>query len=225
MSASMEREIVVQGEGEARCLPDRAVIAVVVDAESPSHDTAYQEAAASAKRVDELIERRRGVLGRVTTAALVVHPTTRWRKGEVSRTGWRAARTSRLEVTSLDQIGELIAELAAAGAAIDGPRWEVDVANPVHRQTRRAASEDARSRAEDYAAALGLELSGVAWIREPGVDRSSRPNASIHALAAMPSPPAAGGGDVLDVTPEEITIRASVEVGFSLAGGSPANPA
>jgi uncharacterized protein len=224
VSAWMEREIVVQGEGEARCLPDRAVIEVIVDAESPSHDGAYQEAATSAKQVDDVIESRRGALERVTTAALVVHPTTRWKKGEVSRTGWRAARSSRLEVTGLDQIGELIAELAAAGAAVNGPRWEVDAANPVHRETRRAAAQDARHRAEDYAAALGLELGDVAWISEPGIRRSPRQDHSVRAFAAMASSDAAGG-DVLDVTPEELTIGATVEVGFSLAGGSASTPA
>src|SRR5215469_209504 len=204
----MEREIVVRGEGEARCLPDRAVVGVTVDARSLSRDSAYQEAAATAKQVDDAIEGRRGALGRVTTAALVVQPTTRWRKGELSNTGWRAARTTRLEVTGFDQLGELIAELTGAGADISGPRWEIDAANPVHRDARRAAAEDARRRAEDYAAALGLGLDGVAWITEPGL-RSAPITGSVRALAAAPMASSPDANDVIDVTPEELTIGAS----------------
>lgn len=224
MSAVMEREIVVKGEGEASCLPDRAVVGVTVDAQSPTRDAAYQEAAASAKQVDDVIESHRGVLGRVTTAALVVQPTTRWKKGEWSHTGWRARRSTQLEVHGFDQLGELIAELTGAGAAISGPRWEIDASNPVHRDTRRAAAEDARRRAEDYAAALGLELGGVAWITEPGLRGSPGADRSIRTLAAMsPAPPGADAEEVIDVAPEELTISATVEVGFSLPGpGSPA---
>jgi len=215
----MEREIVVKGEGEARCLPDRAVVGVTVDAQSSSRDGAYQEAAATAKQVDDAIESRRAALGRVTTAALVVQPTTRWRKGEVSNTGWRAARTSRVEVTGFEQLGELIAELTAAGADISGPRWEIDAGNPVHRDARRAAAEDARRRAEDYAAALGLGLDEVAWITEPGL-RAAPANGSIRALAAAGMPPSPDANEVIDVTPEELTVGATVEVGFALGGRS-----
>lgn len=215
----------VKGEGEGRCLPDRAVIRVTVEATSPTRDSAYQEAAAAVKQVDDVIESHRGALGRVTTAALVVQPTTRWKKGEWSQTGWRARRTSRLEVTGFEQIGALIAELTGAGAAITGPDWEIDAANPVHRDTRRAAAEDARRRAEDYAAALGLELSGVAWLTEPGLRAPPGPNNAFRALAAAGAPPSPGDADeVIDVTPEELTIRASVEVGFSVRG-SPGAPA
>lgn len=218
MSATVEREIVVQGKGEARCLPDRAVIALTVDAQSPSRHEAYQEAAASARQVDDVLESHRAALGRVTTAGLVVQPTTRWRKGEWSSKGWRAARTSRLEVTAFDQLGALIAELTSAGGAISGPRWEIDAANAVHRDTRRAAAENARRRAEDYASALGLELAGVAWISEPGLRGSSAAGPSSPLFAsATPEAFAADADEVIDVTPEELTVAATVEVGFALA--------
>ncbi|MBO0692958.1 MAG: SIMPL domain-containing protein [Acidimicrobiaceae bacterium] len=219
----MEREIVVKGEGEGRSLPDRAVIGLTVEAQSPSRDTAYQEAAEAAKQIDEVIESHRQALGRVTTAALVVQQTTRWHKGEYLHTGWRAGRTTRLEVTGFDQLGAVIAELTSAGGAISGPRWEIDAGNPVHRDTRRAAAEDARRRAEDYAAALGLKIAGVAWISEPGLRGPSlEAGHSVRALAAAPLASRSEDADeVIEVTPEELTIWASVEVGFSLAVQSP----
>ena len=222
----MEREIVVMGVGEGHSLPDRAVIGLSVQAQSPSRDSAYEHAASSARRIDEVIESHRGALGRVTTAALVVQQTTRWDKGEYLQTGWRAERTTRLEVIAFDQLAALVAELTSAGGAISGPHWEIDAGNPVHRDTRRAAAEDARRRAEDYAAALGLQIAGVAWISEPGL-RGPSPGAdhSLRAFASEAAAPLQSRGqdvdEVIEVTPEELTTRASVEVGFSLAVQSP----
>lgn len=215
----MEREIMVKGWGQARSMPDRAVIDVMVDADAATREQAYGEAAISARRVDEVLARRATALGRVQTAVLVVHPKTRWKKGESIRAGWRAGRGTAVEVTDFSQLGELIAELTAAGGAVSGPTWRLDESNLAHSQARRLAAEDARRRAEDYAAALGLTIGHVAWVSEPGL-RGAREDA--HPYQARQGAPAGGalrGGqadEVIDVTPDEITTVASVEVGFCL---------
>jgi uncharacterized protein YggE len=211
---SMEREIAVRGRAEVSCLPDRAIIRTTVAADEEKRDDAFTAAAVLTRQVDEVIANRRAALGRVTTAALVVHPKTRWRKGESVRTGWRAARTSIVEVTAFDELGDLIAELISAGAALSGPTWTIDPDNPIHRTARRQAAEDARLRADDYAAALGLEIDDIAWVAEPGL-RSGQDfghPGRVYAAAAV-----AGGphdDEIIDIIPEEITTAADVEVAF-----------
>ena len=64
----MERELIVKGRGEARSLPDRAVISVLVDAEGSTRDQAYNDAAAAAKQVDEVLAARSAGISRVITA-------------------------------------------------------------------------------------------------------------------------------------------------------------
>ena len=110
----MDPHIVVRGTAEATSLPDRAVVRVEVDGEGNSRDDAYREAATLAAKVDEVVTGHAGAIARNTTAALAVHPKTRWRRGESVRTGWRGTRTTVLEVTDFSHLGDLFAELAAA---------------------------------------------------------------------------------------------------------------
>lgn len=200
-------------------MPDRAVVHVAVEMEGATRESAYAGAGSLAKQVDDVIERRGNALGRVTTAALVVRPNEHWEKNRRVRTGWVAGRATVLEVTVLEVLGELVAELASAGASVSGLSWELDPANPVHGEARRLAAQDARQRALDYAGALGLEVGAVAWASEPGLRQpSSTDHRVFAAAAAAPALRGPGDEDIVGATPEEITAQAVVEVAFWLAG-------
>ena len=216
----MEEEIIVRGYGEARSMPDHAIVHVTVQRESTSRDTAYARAARTSGDVDRVVENRGDALAKVTTPSLVVRPTTKWDKGQHVPTGWVAARTSILDVVGLDQLGELIAELATAGAIIAGPRWELDPDNVAHRAARRSASQDARRRADDYASALGLDVAGVSWIAEPGLRLPGGIGGSAAAIAgtAMPMRASAEDQEIIDVAAAEMTATATVEVAFKIQG-------
>jgi uncharacterized protein YggE len=199
----------------ARALPDRAVIRVEVDGEGTSREDAYREAAKLASQVDDVVAAHASAIDRNVTAALAVHPKTRWRRGESVRTGWRGTRTTVVELTDFARLGDLFAELAAAGGAVSGPDWRLDPANPVHIEARRLAAEDARSRAETYAAALGLRITGIAWVAEPGLRETT--DTTRFALAARSMQLGEAAEEVIDVTPEEMTVDAAVDVGFDFA--------
>jgi uncharacterized protein YggE len=216
----VDREIVVRGDASTRVLPDRATLTAVVDGDGATRDEAYVAAVEPASAVDAVIERFADAITRSFTTALAVQPLTRYHKGESKRTGWRATRTSTIEVEGLDQLGELTAALATAGAALHGPSWHIDRANPAYDQVRRAAAIDARSRAAAYASALGLELEAVAWVAEPGL-RHEPDEGVLFTRASM-----AGGvsslsdAEVIEVTPEEMEVNVAVEVGFSFTVAS-----
>jgi uncharacterized protein len=210
----VDADIVVRGQGRATALPDRATVRAVVDATAAGRDEVYGEAAVLARQVDEVVAAHAEAIDRSSVAALVVQPTTRWKKGESVRTGWKAIRTTVLDVVDLAQLGDLIAALSGAGAALSGPDWQLDPTNPVHGEARRLAAEDARRRADDYAAALGLRVAAVAWIAEPGVQSSGGITPRGRAMFAMAGTEAPEDA-VIDVTPEEVAVTASVEVGFS----------
>jgi len=173
----MSTEIVVQGVAEVRVMPDHASVRVDVDGEGSSQEAAYEAARALADAVDAVLQARATALGRVVTAALVVQPKSRWRKGESVRTGWRASRTTMVEITALEEVGARLAALAQAGAALSGPWWQLAPANDAHDAVRTAAAQDAHRRAAAYADALGLDLGEVAWVAEPGLRRGSDPGA------------------------------------------------
>jgi uncharacterized protein YggE len=214
----MEHEIVVRGEGEIRVMPDRATVHVVVDGEGSSREEAYAAAARSAAAVDDVLKAEADAFERVATAALVVQPRTRWQDGEAVRTGWTAARASVLEVRDLNRLGDLLAQLASSGGNISGLTWGLDPSHTASGEARSRAGQDARLRAEQYAAALGVKLGAVAWVAEPGLrgrDHPSGPPAMLAtARAVAPMAP-----QTIDVSPEELTISAEVEVGFTLLHG------
>lgn len=212
----MDPHIVVRGSGQSRAMPDRAILRLVVDGEGRTRADAYDEAARRAAAVDEVLTRYAEDLDRTITAALVVHPKTRWHKGETQRTGWTASRTSSVEVVAFDRLGDLLAELAADGSTVNGPSWQLDPANAAHTEARRLAAEDARRRAEVYAAALGVRLTDVAWVAEPEL---RGPGPQPFHLPAPALAMRAGGApqEVIEVAPEELLVDAQVDVGFSFA--------
>jgi uncharacterized protein YggE len=77
----MDDQLVVRGEGQARSLPDTAIIRVTVSGEGTSRDDAYDKAGGDAKAVDAVVDRRRGSLERVGDARRVVQPKSRRKKG------------------------------------------------------------------------------------------------------------------------------------------------
>jgi uncharacterized protein YggE len=211
----MERQVIVRGEAEVRVMPDRATMRVLVEGDGSTRQEAYSAAARPAAAVDHVLETESDSLDRVTTAALVVQPKTRWEKGQAVRAGWTAYRASVLEVRALDRLGDLVAQLTSAGAEVSGLTWELDAANAAHDHARARAGEDSRRRAEQYAAALGVKLGVVAWIAEPGLRQAGNdhPQPIAFAATARSAAPAEG---TIDVAPAEVTVAAQVEVGFAI---------
>jgi uncharacterized protein YggE len=215
----VEHEIVVRGESEVRATPDLAVLRVVVEGEGSSQDVAYNAAARMAEAVDAIFSAQSASIGRVTTAALVVQPRSRWHNGEEIRTGWLAGRVSVVDVRAVDRVGNLAAMLVGAGATLSGPSWELDSSNAAYHQARVEAAQDARKRAEAYATALGVAVGPLMWVAEPGLrlarDGPVRMAVGGEARAALL---ASGPADrQIDVAPGEITVHAAVEVGFHIA--------
>jgi uncharacterized protein len=143
----MEREIVVRGTGEARALPDQASLRVEVTADHKTQEEAYNARTNLVATVDGVLSRHADAIARTTIASLLVQPRTRWHRGEDIRTGWRASRTSFVDVVVLDALGEIMSGLVDAGAAVQGPQWSMAPTNPAYDQARAAAAEDARRRA------------------------------------------------------------------------------
>jgi uncharacterized protein len=214
----MEREIVVRGTGEARALPDQASLRVEVTADHKTQEEAHDARTKLAAAVDDVLDRHADAIARTTIASLVVQPRTRWHRGEDIRSGWRASRTSFVDVVMLDALGEIMTGLVDAGAAVQGPQWSMAPTNPAYDQARAAAAEDARRRAQSYAAALGLSVGPVAWVAEPGLRRPPGPPAPVDVGVAPMAAAALVATDAEPerVTPAELTVRVDVEVGFTI---------
>ncbi|MGH9227408.1 MAG: SIMPL domain-containing protein [Acidimicrobiales bacterium] len=215
----MEREIVVRGTGEARALPDRASLTVEVTADHRTQEAAYDARAKLATQVDAVLDRQADAIDRTTIASLVVQPRIRWHGGEDIHTGWRASRTSFVDIVELDALGDIMTGLVDAGAAVRGPQWSMAPTNPAYDQARRAAAEDARRRAGAYSTALGLSLGPVTWVAEPGLRGRPTPppgQARAVALAASALANAEAEPESENLAPAELTVQVDVEVAFAI---------
>ena len=144
----MEREIVVRGTGQPRALPDAAGLRVEGTADAKTHDEAYAARTELATKVDAALAEHADAIDRTTVAALRVQPRTRWHRGEDIRTGWRATRTTLVDVVVLDALGAIMSEVVTAGASVTGPNWSMAPGNIAFDVARRAAAEDSRAQAE-----------------------------------------------------------------------------
>jgi uncharacterized protein len=212
----MEREIVVRGTGEARALPDLASLRVEVTADRKTQDEAYEARADLAAEVDVVLSQHANAIARTTVASLWVQPRTRWHRGEDIRTGWRASRTTFVDVAVLDALGEIMSDVVAAGASVTGPNWSMASTNVAYDLARRAAAEDARHRAIAYSEALGLTLGDVEWVAEPGMRTGTPPVSASPVMMRAEMAPAPEPELVEDLTPSEMTVEVSVEVGFRI---------
>ena len=208
----------VRGTGEARALPDLASLRVEVTADRKSQDEAYEARADVAAKVDFVFSQHANAIGRTTVASLWVQPRTRWHRGEDIRTGWRASRTTFVDVVVLDALGVIMSEVVAAGASVTGPNWLMASTNIAYDVARRAAAEDARHRAIAYSETLGLNLGHVAWVAEPGLRSGSGPEPIMATPVAMRAEMAPLQDAELqeNLTPAEMTVEVSVEVGFTI---------
>lgn len=199
-------------------MPDRALLRVVVGGEEGSPAAAYRETARSAQAVDAVLDRFADTIDKRTTTALTVLPKTKYAGGEYVRTGYEGTRSAVIEVTDLTGLGELMAELAAANPSeIRGPEWHIDPDNEVHDRVRKEAVMDGRRRATSYAEGLGLRITRIAWVSEPGLRgrgtdgwQSSNPSAALAAPATL----AARAPKPIEIPVEENRVVDVVEMAF-----------
>lgn len=198
-------------------MPDLASVRVSVDGESQTREDAYRLASTTAAAVDGVLANFEAAIDRATTTALNVQPKTRWRKGESQRTGWQAFRASVVEIKDTSRVAELLSALAGAGATIDGLSWLVAPANESFALARQRAGADAQARAEQYAQALGIKLGPVVWAAEPGLRTTDRGDWSAASLAAaLPGGARGGAEEPITVNPDEVTVRADLEVSYRI---------
>ena len=136
--------------------------------------------------------------------------------GEHTDTGWqhrgyRASTRVAARLSDADLASRLVSEAAARlEVRIDGPTWRVARDNTAHGEARRRAAEDARSRAEEYAAVLGGRVGAIASIAEPG-SGPPLPAARMYAVRQEISPMPLEAG--------EHEVMAEVDVTFQLEQG------
>ncbi len=200
----------VSATGDAESVPDLATIEIGV-----------QTYGANAKAANEANSRKAAEIGKALAAFGVADKDIQTRNLSLSRVEY-GPRKGQFEANNLlavrlhdvPKAGEAVAAATTAGANIlSGPALQIEDPETANRGAYTAAYKAARTRAEAYAEAAGMEISRVLAIRDGGQSggipmpyaNEMAADASAVQVSAPPS-----------IRPRTSRTRVSVQVDFAL---------
>ena len=164
------RELTMTGTGDASAVPDQLSFSLEVHLSRPELDDALAAASRSMSRVLSSLEEHGVDKGDVQTTGLSMDPVYDYPNyGPPVLRGYRVSQRASVLVDELKRGGAAVTAAVAAGGndvRVDNLRLLVGDTAAVMKEARDAAVEEARAKAEQYAAASGETLGGVATISE-----------------------------------------------------------
>ncbi len=189
------RTLSMNGHGEMRAAPDVATINAGVTTSAP---TAAGALAANSSRMNTVFAalKKLGVAEKnIQTIGFNVSPQyTNGDNNNARRlTGYQVNNEVSVRLEDVARVGAALDALVAAGAnQMNGISFDIAAPAPLLDKARAGAIADARARAEIYAKAAGVTLGPILSISEGGASEPPRPMYRMMAMAAAPTPVAAG---------------------------------
>lgn len=179
----MKRTVTVTGRGEARTVPDSAVVRLAATYRAPGVEEACA-GVAFAIDVIGVVARRFTDPSRIASADFSLWPA---HDDEGRPAGFEARHAMTVVVTDITAAGGLLTALAAEVGdrlRVDGVSLEVGDPRPAQVTAREAAFADARGRAEHLAGLSGAGLGEVVAVVEGGSHAQPLGGAVFAAKAA-----------------------------------------
>ena len=212
--------ISVRGEALLTVEPEVVDLTVVVATHAKERREAFERLV---KRNDEVLALLRSYgdsVERIESSGVAVHPEVRKGGRDEKVRSYRGAVRVEVRIADFAVLGEIVARVADLDAAhLEGPQWRLRRTSPVYRKARTRAVGEARTRAEDYAEALGSRITGLIELADSGLMQSerTRTTAAQYVNRAVASPIGSFGSTeppTLDLEPVMQEVRASVEARF-----------
>ena len=205
-AAALDRLVTVTGEGTVSVPPDMATIHLGVTTQAAS---AREASDANARRMTALLTAIKGggiAESDIQTSSLSLQP--QMGGGNTPRiTGFQASNQVTVKVRDLAALSGLLDKTIAAGANdVSGIEFAVSDRSKALDRARRDAIDDARRKAELYAAAAGAKVGTVVTITETTHQPPARP--MMHTMREAASVP---------IQPGEQKLQVSVTVSYELA--------
>lgn len=215
-----EVTVTVRGEHEARVLPERATVRVVVRADGPDRATVVAEAARIAEPVRATIADRAaaGSIVDWNSTRLTVRAERPW-----NNEGRRLAPVHYASVeftatfTEASELSLWVSEISAwDGVEIGGVDWHLtaETRTRLEREVAAEAVAVAVARAETYARALHLSQVTPLEIADVGLLSPGQPGPGAPVLKARGAAFAADVTPTMEYEPGEIIVAATVEARF-----------
>lgn len=207
--ASAPGTVTVTGAGSASGTPDELQLSLEVSATASSVTAALDSASASMALVRDALLADGVAAADLQTSGLDIQPRY---SQQNAITGYTADESLTAELRGLGKAGQEITDAVHAGGnavRVDGVQLDLtDQSARLIARARADAIDDARTRAEQYAAAAGRRLGDVLSITESNPVVPIRPLPGAGALYA--------GGMPVPVSPGSQQVTASVTVVYAL---------
>lgn len=207
--------ITVQGFGQAFGDPDMATIQLGVDVANTDVAVAFAEVNATAAALIEVLKANGIAAEDIRTQSVSVftdggfQPMPMEGAGEMPPSVFRVSNNLSVIVRDVNRVGEIIGLAIANGATnVFGPEFGISDTAALEQDARINAIADARARAEQLAAALGVTLGDPIIIVE-NVGGGIFPTAQFD--RAM-------GGGAAPIEVGRLSVSVTVQITFSLGG-------
>lgn len=164
------RELTMTGTGDASAVPDQLSFSLEVHLSRPELDDALAAASRSMSRVLSSLKEHGVDKGDVQTTGLSMDPVYDYPNyGPPVLRGYRVSQRASVLVDELKRGGAAVTAAVAAGGndvRVDNLKLLVGDTDAVMGKARDAAVEEARAKAEQYAAASGEQLGDVVTVSE-----------------------------------------------------------
>jgi uncharacterized protein YggE len=191
------RTISINGHGEVHAVPDMAEVRAGVTITAP---TAAQALTANSSRMQSVFAalKKMGVPEKnIQTTNFYISPQYTNGDNNTPRrlTGYQVNNDVTVRLEDIGKVGSALDTLVAAGAnQMNGISFSIQNPVPVLERARTEAVADARTRAETYAKAAGVNLGSILSISEGGGE-APRPVMYRMAAAMAPAPPPIAAGE------------------------------
>ena len=205
-----EPQVVVRGEALLVVEPEIADVDVTVTVRARDRQTALERCSARQAEVVAVVAAAGDAVEVTETTRVSVHLEVRDRRAPGEPV---ATQHTRLTLGRLDAVGELVVALGRLDDVdVSGPNWRLRPDSPATQQARLAAVRDAVTRAREYAAAFGAQLTALVEVSDTGVSAGGlRVAAAMVPLGRFESEPH------LDLVPARQEVHGAVEVRFTMS--------
>lgn len=214
-----EISINVRGSHEVRLAPERGTVHATLSREGSSAAPTFEAVVALLAKVraslEDIHDAKHGPVNRFTFDQVRTSAQRPWHeRGKQLPLVHYATVTITAEFSDFTELGKWITWTSGIdGLTINWIDWDLTTANraEIERSTRQEAVREAKSRAQDYADALGLGKVRPRSISDPGVrEIAYKPQMMARAMDVGSAAPE------LDLAPHDIEIRAEVEASFTV---------
>ena len=204
-----DRTITVHGQATLSAEPDELRLRFTITAIRSRQAEALEDVTVRSRLLQELFDEMGLPAPKRITSGISVREMREWVEDRPVHRGYEAQASTIVRLDDAAAAGPLLeAAVERADAHVDGPWWSVDRANPARLEACREAIEDARRKAQAYAAASGLGLGAVVSITDSG--------ASLWGGGRMLSGVADASAEPIHIEPGTLDVAASVTVTYEI---------